>query len=273
MMKDLVRAGYADTTRHTYLHCFDGFVTFHDGGDPKEMGQSEVRAWVDYLLDDAGIGHQRQNQHLAALKFLYKKTLGRPEAVSFIQSRRGPEPLPETLSIEQIEQLRAALRLLKYRILLVTLYSTGLRISEACHLTTSDIDAAAGVIHVRGKGRKQRQVPLDPVLLEALRSYWKQERPAAPWLFASKAGGPMRRQAASDAFRAAAKRAGLKRKASPHVLRHSFATHSLEAGTDIRVLQVLLGHASIESTMRYTRVSKRLLEQAPRPLERLRQVS
>lgn len=272
MMKDLARAGYADTTQRSYLHCFDAFVAFHAGRDPSEMGQTETRAWVEHLIDHAGIGHQRQNQHFAALKFLYKRTLGRAEAVSFILFRRGPEPLPETLSIEQVQQLLESLRLLKYRILFTTVYSTGVRISEACHLTTSDIDAAGGVIHVRGKGRKQRQLPLDPVLLEALRSYWKQERPTAPWLFTSKSGGPMRRQAAWEALRRAAHRAGLKRKVGPHVLRHSFATHSLEAGTDIRVLQVLLGHASIESTMRYTRVSKKLLANASRPLEQLSQV-
>lgn len=270
MMKDLARAGYADRTKEVYVGSVDAFVEFHDGREPSDLGQAEVRAWVEHLTEHVGIGQSREKQHFAALKFLFAKTLGRPEPVSFLVYRRGPEPLPQVVSVEQVQQLLEALRLPKYRMLFTTIYGTGLRISEACHLTTSDIDAARDVIHVRGKGSRQRLVPLGELLTE-LRSYWKQERPAAPWLFVSRSGGPMRRQAAHAALQRAARQAGLEGRVCPHVLRHSYATHLLEAGTDLRVIQVLLGHASIQSTMRYTRVSRKLLAKAPSVLESLSQ--
>ncbi len=263
MMTDLARAGYADKTQTTYLHCIDDFVEFHDGGDPAEMKQAEVRRWVEHLGGDATIGQQRRKQHFAALKFLFARTLGRPELVSFLVFRSGPEPLPRVLSREQVQQLLAALRLPKYRMLFTTVYGTGLRITEACRLTTGDIDAARDVIHVHGKGNKQRVVPLGGELLAQLRSYWRQERPASPWLFPSKSGGPMHRQRAHEALQRAAEQVGLAGRVSPHVLRHSYATHLLEAGTELRVIQALLGHASIRSTTRYTRVSRRLLTQTP----------
>jgi len=267
MMKDLARAGYADRTKEVYVGSLDAFVEFHDGRDPSEMKQAEVRAWVEHLTDHAGVGHSRQKQHFAALKFLYAKTLGRSEPVSFLVYRRGPEPLPRVISREQVQLVLAALRVSKYRMLFATVYRTGLRISEACHLTTSDVDAARDVIHVCGKGSKQRLVPLGERLLAQLRSYWSQERPAAPWLFASSSGGPMRRQTAHAALQRAARQVGIEGQVCPHVLRHSCATHLLEAGTDLRVIQVLLGHASIQSTMRYTRVSTKLLAKTTRELD------
>lgn len=271
MMKDLARAGYVDTTQSTYVGCINAFVEFHDGRDPSEMKQPEVRAWVEHLTDHADIGHSRQKQHFSALKFLYAKTLGRSEAVSFLVYRRGPEPLPQVVSREQVQQLLEALRLPKYRMLFTTIYAVGLRISEACHLTTGDIDAARDVIHVCGKGNKERLVPLGGRLLTQLRSYWSRERPEAPWLFTAKSGGPVSRKRAHEALQRVARQVGLTGRICPHVLRHSCATHLLEAGTDLRVIQALLGHASIRSTMRYTRVSRKLLAKAPSVLEPLSQ--
>lgn len=269
MIKDLELGSYSDLTRDTYLGCIGDFAKFH-WRDPADLGREEVRGWVEHLTNGANIGQQRRNQHLAALKFLYAKTLGRPEEVSFIKFRRAPEPLPEVLSVEQVERLLEGLRKPTYRMLFTTIYATGLRISEACRLKTGDIDAARGVIQLWGKGRKQRQVQLDPRLYRWLRAYWKQERPPEPWLFASsKTGGPVNRKTAYEALKRAAEGAGLDHKASPHVLRHSFATHLLEGGTELRVLQVLLGHASIRSTARYARVSTKLISQTASPLGQL----
>jgi site-specific recombinase XerD len=268
MIQDLELADYAETTKKTYICSIAAFAKFH-GRDPSQLGQQEVRQWVDHLTQRAGLGHKRRQQHLAALKFLYAKTLGRPQVVSFLSFRRGPEPLPRVLSVEQIQQLLEALRKPEYRVLFTTVYGAGLRISEACRLETGDIDAARDVIHVRGKARQQRLVPLGQRLLGILRAYWWQERPPAPWLFASKAGGPMRRQTAHRALQRAAYEVGLEGRVCPHMLRHSCATHLLEGGTELRIIQVLLGHASIRSTMRYTRVSTKLLEQAGSPLDQL----
>ena len=161
------------------------------------------------------------------------------------------------------------LKLPKFRVLFSTIYATGLRISEACALETGDIDAAKGMVLVRhGKGDKERAVMLSPRLLAILRAYWRQERPPAPYLFVGRTGRPLHVRVARKALRLAAASAGLGR-VTPHVLRHSFATHLLESGTDLRVIQVLLGHESIDTTTRYVRVSRTLLRNTQSPLDRL----
>jgi site-specific recombinase XerD len=158
------------------------------------------------------------------------------------------------------------------RVFFTTVYAAGLRIGEASRLETRDIDAERGVIIVRyGKGGKERFVMLSPRLLVILRAYWKQDRPAAPWLFAGRTGNHLAPDVARQAFKRAVTAAKLgKRKVTPHVLRHSFATHLLEGGTDLRVIQVLLGHDSIRSTTRYARVSTAMVVKTKSPFERLK---
>ena len=269
MMQDLELAGYAPRTRQLYIGSIRDFARFFRRS-PEEMGHKEVRAWVGYLRERCRLTASRLRQHFAALKFLYTKTLYRPDAVSFLSSRSSPEKLPAVLSADEVGQLLAALSTPKYRVFCTTLYATGLRVSEASRLETRDIDAARGVIHVRhGKGGKERLVMLSPKLLAILRAYWKLERPPAPWLFASNAGSHVDPDVARRALKRAALRAGLGKHVAPHVLRHSFATHLLEDGTDLRVIQVLLGHASIKSTTRYVRVSAAMIAKAKSPLERL----
>ena len=273
MMQDLKLAGYVPSTQKKYLNAVGDFTAFH-GREPEEMGQEEVRKWVAHLTAPGTLGPQRLRQHYAALRFLYCKTLGRPEVVSFITSPREQYRLPEVLSPEEVAQLLQAVVAVKYRVFCATLYATGLRISEACRLETSDIDAARGVIHVRsGKGRKDRLVGLTPHLLELLRRYWKRERPPAPWLFASRTGGPIEANSVRDALADAAKQAGIGKRVTPHVLRHCFATHLIEHGTELRVIQALLGHKSIRSTTRYTRVSAGLISKVRSPLELLPKTS
>jgi site-specific recombinase XerD len=158
----------------------------------------------------------------------------------------------------------------KYRVFFATLYATGLRINEARHLKTCDIDASRGVIHVRnGKGHKERLVVLSPQLLQLLRFYWDVERPPAPWLFASRTGRPLCDRTARVALKSAVQRCGIDKRVTPHVLRHCFATHLIEQGTELRVIQALLGHGSIKSTMRYTQVSAGMIAKAKSPLELL----
>ena len=268
MMQDLRLGGYAPKTQKTYVECIGLFAQFC--WEPAQADQEQVRAWVAQL-EKSGVGSQRLRQHFAALKFLFGKTLARPEQVAFLSWPKDARRLPTVLSAAQVSTLLGALESPKYRVFFTTLYATGLRLKEACHLKTSDIDAARGVIHVRvGKGGKDRLVMLSPKLLTILRAYWKQERPRGPYLFPTKNNRPLDPDFARRVLHKAAQSAGLSSKqVTPHVLRHSFATHLLESGTELRVIQVLLGHDSIQTTTRYARVSAALVSKAKSPLERL----
>lgn len=269
MMQDLGLGGYSERTKKTYIQCIR-MMAKHYRRSPSELRQPEIRAWVQHLLNRKQ-STQRLRQHFAALRFLYGKTLGKPELVSFLSWPKDPERLPVVLSAEEVSRLLDALATPRMAVFFTTVYAAGLRIGEACRLETHDIDAARGVIHVRGgKGGKERLVMLAPRLLTLLRAYWKHERPRAPWLFASRTGTHLSAEVARKAFTSAVRTAKLgKKKVTPHVLRHSFATHLLERGTDLRVIQVLLGHSSIKSTTRYVSVSAGLLAKTKSPLERL----
>jgi site-specific recombinase XerD len=198
--------------------------------------------------------------------------LWRPEAVSFLSWPPDPVKLPTVLAAEEVQRLLGALQRPKYRVFFTTVYGTGLRVREASRLQTRDIDTARGVIHVRhGKRGKERFVMLSPRLLKILRAYWALERPMAPWLFESnRAGRPLSPDTARKALKAAAVKARLDKKVTPHMLRHSFATHLLDHGTELRVIQVLLGHNTIKSTTRYARVSTERIAHSQSPLEHLK---
>jgi site-specific recombinase XerD len=269
MMQDLDLAGYVERTKRLYVNAIRNLAEFFRRS-PDQLGQTEVRQWVEHLRK-SGIGTQRLRQHFAALRFLYTKTLGRPEVTSFLSWPGDCEKLPVVLSEQEVDRLLRALSTVRMRVFCATLYAAGLRVNEACQLRTSDIDAARGVIHVRrGKGGKERLVMLSPRLLVILRKYWKQARPAKPWLFSGGTGQPLLAEVARRALKRAALVAKLDKRVTPHVLRHSFATHLLERGTDLRVIQVLLGHDSIRTTTRYARVSTELITKTQSPLERLK---
>lgn len=270
MMQDLELGGYAARTKQAYVASVRDFQKFH-GGSPARLGQGAVRAWVEHLRRRKPmISMPRLRHHLAALRFLYGKTLGRPEVTAFLSWPKGPEKLPVVLSQEQVSRLLRAFTTPRMRALFTTVYATGLRLGEACRLETRDIDAQRAVINVRkGKGGKPRIVMLSPRLLTQLRAYWKHERPPAPWLFAARTGSHVPPEVARRAFKRAAAAANLSNDVTPHVLRHTFATHLLEAGTELRVIQVLLGHDSIRSTTRYARVSLAMIAMTRSPLEGL----
>jgi site-specific recombinase XerD len=268
MIQDLQLAGLSPKTIETYIGSIAA-LGVHFGKSPEALSQDQVRQWVEYLHEN-DVGPDRERQHLAALKFLYGRTLGCPEKVAFISWPKKPRRLPRVLSAEEVFLLLKHLTSARIRVLFATIYATGLRIGEACRLKTSDLDASRGVIHVQGgKGNKDRLVTLSPKLLNILRAYWAQERPMKPWLFSARTGRPLSPATARDALRMAALDAGLEKKVTPHVLRHSFATHLLEAGTDLRTLQVLLGHEDLSTTTIYTRVSARLVAKASSPLDLL----
>lgn len=272
MVHDLELAGYVEQTRRVYLNSIRDFAAYHRRS-PALLGADDVRAWVDKLMTDGTISPQRIRQHLAALKFLYTKTLWKPENVSFLSWPSDPKRLPAVLSVEEVERLLSAFTEPRYRVFFTLVYATGLRVSEACRLETRDIQAARGVIHVRpenAKRKRERYVMLSARLLRILRAYWSETRPAAPWVFSTRNGTPVDPDTVRKALRLAVKKAGIEKKATPHILRHSFATHLLDSGTELRIIQVLLGHSSIKTTTRYAHVSTALIAKTQSPLDRLK---
>lgn len=268
MLQDLELAGYVQHTREAYLSAARSFVAFH-ARPAEQLGQEEVRQFLRYLREVRKLSVGRLKQIMAGLKFLYGKTLGRPEVVSFISWPKAPERLPVVLGMPEVRTLLNALQFAKYRVMATVMYATGMRITEVCRMTTSDIDAERGVIRVHGKGNKERLVMMSPRLLAILRAYWKQERPAAPFLFPGDSGKPLAPRTVRKGLARATARAGITKHITPHVLRHSFATHLLEHGTDLRTIQVLLGHSCLRSTAIYTRVSAAMIARTTSPLDRL----
>jgi site-specific recombinase XerD len=235
----------------------------------------DIRAWEDDLVG-RGLGPNIRRVYLAGAAFLYRKTLSRPEMVSFLVPARDPRRLPKVLSRDEVRRLLGALKDPRYATFYTLLYDTGMRFAEALQLRAEDVDRARGVIHVRGKGARDRQVKLGEALYGMLRTYWKATRMKDPratdlskesLLFVSRRGTPLEPSVARKALALAAQEAGITKQVTPHLLRHSFATHQLEAGTDLRLVQTLLGHGSLRSTQVYLHVSTALLRQVPSPLD------
>ena len=223
----------------------------HFGRSPETLGVEEVRAFQLHLIE-RGVSWSTFNQAVCALRFLYGKTLGRPEHLPMIRFGKRPKKLPCVLSPEEVTQLIDAAQPGRERMMVQTTYACGLRLEEVTHLGVRDIDSRRMVVHVRqGKGQKDRLVPLSPRLLEALRVYWRRYRPTT-WLFPKRTGdGPCHGGSFQRRFRKLVRRAGLAKPATMHTLRHSFATHLLEAGVDVMTLQKLLGHKSLATTALY----------------------
>jgi integrase/recombinase XerD len=272
MAQDLAIKNLAAGTRDQYLRCCSEFARYHMRS-PREMGLAEIKDYLGRLVCQ-GASPEKLKMHVAGLKFLYGVTLDREEIVKKIPWPKVPHKQPDILSLSEVEHLLDAAMSASQISAVVPLaaYGAGLRISEACRLRPEDIDSARKLIHVRlGKGGKDRYVMLSERLLEILRGYWVQVRPVGGWLFPGrKAGKPITPDAVRLAVHAAAAKTKLRKKVTPHILRHSFATHLLEAGADTRVIQVLLGHSSIRSTARYTQVSARHIGSVKSPLDKLR---
>jgi site-specific recombinase XerD len=269
--QDLALAKYAKGTCSKYLKTAE-HLSSRFGRPLAELGRDQLRTYVEEItgrgMSASWVGYQ-----ISALSFLYRRTLGRPDVVSFLSYPRRTRPLPTVLSVEEVGALLGAIRVARYQAIAMVLYGAGLRISEALALEVSDIDGARGVIRVRhGKGDKAREAKLSPTLHAWLRQYWARERPPKPYLFAShKTGKPPLQVTVGAALSDAAKHAWITKRVTPHMLRHSFATHLLEQGTDVRVVGALLGHASLQSTAHYARVTEKLVRQTPSPLDLLPQ--
>jgi integrase/recombinase XerD len=270
MREDLELRGMSANTISTYLRCARQFAEHFDR-PPRAMGATEIRAFLLYLVKARRLCAATFNVYAAALKFLYAVTLGRPDAIAQMPRMRVPMHIPVVLTGGEIARLLAALRSEKQRALVMLAYGAGLRVSEACKLRVDDIDPKRMVLRIQSAKRgRERYVMLSPRLLQTLRAYWKTARPSGPHLFPGYGSNKLlTREAVHKAIVNAAQRAGLTKRISPHTLRHSFATHLLEAGTDLRTLQVLLGHASLKSTTAYLHVSTARVQSIVSPLDAL----
>jgi integrase/recombinase XerD len=264
---DLRIRNYSPRTVEAYVAGVARFAK-HFGRSPELLGPEELRTFQIHLLEQR-VSWSQFNQIVSALRLLYRITLRRPDQVPYIPYGKRPKTLPTVLSPDEVLCLIQAARG-RDRILLQVTYACGLRLNEVRHLQVRDIDSARMVIHVRqGKGRKDRLVPLSLRLLEELRAYWRTCRPSV-WLFPGQkpeepisAGGVQRR------FRKLAKQAGLSKRCSMHTLRHSYATHLLEAGVDLLTLKALMGHTSLHTTAHYLHVSTQRIHQTPSLLDLL----
>ena len=274
MEGDLILKAYSPHTIRAYLRGVQQFAR-HYMRSPEEMGETEVRNFLLYLVRDRQASPATQDMYVNALKFLYTITLKRPEAVKGISHPKRPKTLPVILSPEEVLRVFAAIRSVKYKAIIATAYAAGLRISEVCALQVSDIDSQRMRIHVRsGKGKKDRYVMLGESLLALLRQYYQAVRPKGAYLFpGQKPQQHISTTAVSLVLRKVIRETGLSKKVTMHTLRHCFATHLLEAGTDIRILQVLLGHSSIRTTLRYTHITDRLVQKLVSPLDMIHPAS
>ena len=269
MIEDMTVRNLSPATQRSYIHAVSKFSR-HCGRPPDQLGLEDIRSFQVHLVSQ-GISWPSLNQIVCALRFFFGITLQQNEIPERIAYARTPQKLPVILGADEVVSFLEAVSSLKIRAALTTAYAAGLRASEAVSLRVADIDSSRMVIEVRqGKGGKDRTVMLSPQLLNILRTYWRLAKPKT-WLFPGREeNGPMHVTALHAACRSACKAAGLTKRVTVHTLRHSFATHLLEGGTDIRIIQVLLGHNHLSTTARYTRVATSTIQQTVSPLDRLR---
>ena len=268
LIDDLYLRNYSPRTIETYVGCLVRFAR-HFGRSPDGLGAEEIRLYQLDLIR-RGVSWSLYNQVVCALRFFYRVTLNRPDVVVAVPFGKKPKTLPTVLGPEEVLRLLDAAPCGRDRVLLQTAYSCGLRIGELIRLKVADIDSVRMVIAIRqGKGRKDRLVPMSPRLLEVLRVYWEHDRPKG-WLFPGQ--DPERPLDSSSVQRMCQNlvaRLGLSKRVTPHTLRHSFATHMLEAGVDLRTLQAILGHNTLTTTAHYLHVETGRLLRVPGLLDRL----
>lgn len=269
MEVDLKLRGLRPATQAEYLRVATRFAQYFMRS-PAEMGIAEVRTFLLQFVEK-GRSTSTQKVYLGALRFLYKVTLERPDELKGLVGPRRRQRLPEVLSGSEVQAILGAVGSPRYRAVLMTIYAAGLRVGEACHLRVADILSDRGLIFVRdGKGGRDRVVMLSSRLLTELRAYWELVRPPKEgYLFPSRSGGSLEPESVRVVLRRVAISVGITKRVTPHCLRHSFATHLLESGTDTRAIQVLLGHQSLETTQRYMHVSARHIGGLRSPLDLL----
>jgi site-specific recombinase XerD len=273
MLEELQRRNYSHRTAKTYLRIVRDFAKYFHRS-PDKLGPEQIRHYQAYLFQTRKLTATSVASHASALRFFFIKTLRRHFLSEFIPFPKCPKRLPTVLSPDEVSRLIDGARNLYHRTLLMTLYSTGMRRSELCHLKVEDIDSKRMMIRIhQGKGRRDRDIPLSPKLLETLRVYWRWMKPAT-FLFPGTVKGvradvPITANVVWLACQHAARAAGITKHMSPHSLRHSCATHLLEAGADLRTIQFLLGHTRLEHTLIYLHLSHKHLQAIPNPLDTL----
>ena len=274
MHDELVRRNYAATTIRTYLHALRTCERYHRGRRLDQLGAQALRRYHAHLFREKQLAVGTVGLHVAALRFFFVRVLKRRALKEELPTPKRHRRLPTVLSPDEVRQLIAGAKNLYHRTMLMTLYGAGLRRSELLQLKVADIDSQRMVIRVeRGKGGHGREVPLSPTLLTALREYYRWMRPKT-WLFPGTVHGwradkPITPKVLWDACVVAARRAGLRKRCSPHLLRHSYATHLLESGADLRTIQLLLGHVEIRHTVLYLHLSQKHLQAVASPLDAL----
>jgi site-specific recombinase XerD len=268
MLEDMQVRNYSVKTIEAYISQVARFAKYY-GKSPEEIEAEEVRRYLLYLVKEKKISLSLFKHTICGLRFLYLTTLRRGWMVCELPFPRDNKALPIVLTIEEVAQFFDAIEVLKHRAILMTAYAAGLRVSEAVSLKIGDVDSNDMLVRVEnGKGRKERFVMLSTRLLEILREYFKQEHPKGPWLFPGQApDSHLSIRAVEAACRKARNASGLAKAVTPRSLRHSFATHLLEGGTDLRIIQILLGHSNIRTTTIYTHVSTKLIKSIKSPFD------
>ena len=268
MIDDMTARRFKEKVQKDYARHVDRFTNFL-GRSPDTATSEDVRLFQLHLAKQP-FGAPTVNAAIAALRFLFNVTLERPELARPLTTVHKPRKAPVVLNQDEVIRLLEAAQGLKYKAAFGVAYGAGLRVSEVVNLKVSDIDSQRMTLRVeQGKGQRDRYVMLSPQLLEWLRDWWRAARPRG-WLFPGKDPiNPLTERQLRRAVGTAAREAGIAKRVSPHTLRHSFATHLLEQGVDIRVIQVLLGHAKLETTALYTRVAVNTIREVTSPLERL----
>jgi site-specific recombinase XerD len=271
MTEDMQVRNLARNTQTSYVQQVSLFAR-HFNKSPELLGPEDIRTYQVYLTNERKLAPGSVVIAVSALRFLYKVSLKKDWSFEdLIPAPKKPQKLPVVLSPEEVLQFLGCVGNTKQRAILTTCYAAGLRISEAVHLKPTDIDSQRMVIRVeQGKGQKDRYVMLSPKLLETLRTYWRAVRPQGGWLFEGDVSGqPITRNAVALACRNARQLSRIRKPISPHSLRHAFAVHLLESGTDVRTIQLLLGHRSLATTARYLRIATSKVCSASSPLDLL----
>ena len=280
MIEDMQLRNLGAGTQRAYVHYIAGLARFYQTS-PEHLNLEEIREYQLYLINERRYSPEAVNAFVSAAKFLYNVTLETPWPENALPRARVPQKLPVVLSAPEVAEFFQHVCTIRYRAALMTAYGAGLRVSEVVVLRVSDIDSQRRLIRVRqGKGKKDRYAMLSPRLLEVLRCWWRSQQPSRlpqntspeDWLFpGSHQGCHLNAGSLQTACRDAARAAGLSKRVTVHTLRHSFATHMLENGTDIRLIQALLGHSRIDTTARYAAVSPTAVAKVRSPLDRLGQ--
>lgn len=282
MIEEMQLQGYAESTIEGYVHAVAQLAR-HYRRSPDKLDEDEVRRYLLHLTLDKKIARGSFSVVLGGLRFFYHKALGRDWKSLYVAKPRSEKKLPVVLSRDEVWRILDEVRIDVYRVCLTTIYACGLRLMEGACLQIPDVDSARGVLHVRGKRRKEREVPLPTATLQLLRDHWRSHR-SPTWLFpaATRHGtqysvahdcGPITRDSLQSAFRHAVKRTGLNKRAHVHTLRHSYATHLLEDGVNLRLIQEYLGHSSPRTTAIYTHLTREIRDAARDPINRLMQRS